>query len=78
MSRFRLKEWQVEDFSVGLDFFNRIRQIANDEDHHPDLHLVDFRNVAVELWTHVADGLTEDDFILAAKIDALPVKLKRQ
>ena len=45
--------------------------------HHPDLHLVGYRNVAIEIWTHAANGLTENDFILAAKIDLLPVELKK-
>jgi 4a-hydroxytetrahydrobiopterin dehydratase len=45
--------------------------VAELEGHHPDLHLTGYRNVAVELWTHAAGGLTENDFILAAKIDAL-------
>jgi 4a-hydroxytetrahydrobiopterin dehydratase len=70
------REWRVKDFATALDFFNRIGQIAEAEDHHPDLHLVGYRNVAVELWTHAAGGLTENDFILAAKLDTLPVELK--
>jgi 4a-hydroxytetrahydrobiopterin dehydratase len=71
------REWRVRDFATGLDFFNRIGRIAEQEDHHPDLHLMGYRNVAVELWTHAVNGLTENDFILAAKIDTLPVELKK-
>jgi 4a-hydroxytetrahydrobiopterin dehydratase len=70
------REWLVKDFLTALDFFNRIGAIAEAEDHHPDLHLVGYRNVAVELWTHAIGGLSENDFILAAKIDQLPVALK--
>lgn len=70
------REWRVKDFAAALDFFHRIGRIAEEEDHHPDLHLVGYRNVAVELWTHAVGGLTENDFILAAKIDTLPVELK--
>src|SRR5438105_3542955 len=70
------REWRVKDFLTALDFFNRIGVIAEAEDHHPDLHLVGYRNVAVELWTHAIGGLSENDFILAAKIDRLPVTLK--
>ena|SRR5581483_9776799 len=70
------REWRVKDFVTGLDFFNRIGQIAEAEDHHPDLHLVGYRNVTVELSTHAIGGLSENDFILAAKIDRLPVELK--
>jgi 4a-hydroxytetrahydrobiopterin dehydratase len=71
------REWRVKDFSTALDFFNRIGRIAEQEDHHPDLHLVGYRNVAVEIWTHAVGGLTENDFILAAKVDTLPVELKQ-
>jgi len=71
------REWRVQDFQTGLDFFNRVGQIAEAEDHHPDLHLVGYRNVTVEIWTHAIGGLSENDFILAAKIDKLPVELKR-
>jgi 4a-hydroxytetrahydrobiopterin dehydratase len=70
------REWRVKDFLTALDFFNRIGEIAEAEDHHPDLHLVGYRNVAVELWTHAIGGLSENDFILAAKIDRLRVVLK--
>ena len=51
--------------------------LAEAEDHHPDLHLEGYRNVWIELSTHAIGGLSENDFILAAKIDRLPVTLKR-
>jgi 4a-hydroxytetrahydrobiopterin dehydratase len=71
------RSWRVRDFLTGLDFFRRIGEVAEAEDHHPDLHLVGYRNLTVELWTHVAGGLTENDFILAAKINELePPALK--
>ena len=65
------RSWRVLDFGTGLDFFCRIGDVAEAEDHHPDLHLANYRDVTVELWTHAAGGLTENDFIMAAKIDAL-------
>jgi 4a-hydroxytetrahydrobiopterin dehydratase len=71
------REWRVKDFTTALDFFNRIGRVAEEEDHHPDLHLMGYRNVAIELSTHAVQGLTENDFILAAKIDRLPVELKK-
>lgn len=71
------REWRVRDFLSGLDFFQRIGKLAEDEGHHPDLHLAGYRNVAIEIWTHAVGGLTENDFILAAKIDKLPVELKK-
>lgn len=63
--------WRVADFMEGLNFFQRIAGVAETEDHHPDLHLTDYRLVLIELWTHAAGGLTENDFIIAAKINAL-------
>lgn len=70
------REWRVKDFVAGLDFFRRVGELAEAEGHHPDLHLAGYRNVAIEIWTHAVNGLTENDFILAAKIDQLPVELK--
>ncbi len=71
------REWQTKDFDEALVFINRIGDVARSEDHHPDLHLTNFRNVTVELTTHAAEGLTDNDFIVAAKIDSLPVELKQ-
>jgi 4a-hydroxytetrahydrobiopterin dehydratase len=65
------RAWRVRDFATGIDFFCRIADVAEAEDHHPDLHLANYRDVTVELSTHAAGGLTENDFIMAAKIDAL-------
>ena len=70
------KEWVVRNFLAGIDFFQRVARLAEDEGHHPDLHLAGYRNVAIEIWTHAIGGLSENDFILAAKIDRLPIKLK--
>ena len=64
--------WRVKDFVTGLDFFRRVGDLAEAEGHHPDLHLANYRDATIELWTHAAGGLTENDFILAAKIDKLP------
>jgi 4a-hydroxytetrahydrobiopterin dehydratase len=71
------REWRVRDFMEAMAFFGRVAEIAEAEDHHPDLHLVGYRNVTIEIWTHAVGGLTENDFILAAKIDTLPVELKK-
>jgi 4a-hydroxytetrahydrobiopterin dehydratase len=68
------KEWVVEDFMAALEFFNRVAELAEEEGHHPDLHLEGYRNMSIELWTHAIGGLSENDFILAAKIDLLPVR----
>ena len=71
------REWRAKDFLVALDFFNRVGKLAEEEDHHPDLHLVGYRNVAIEISTHAIGGLSENDFILAAKIEQLPIELKK-
>jgi 4a-hydroxytetrahydrobiopterin dehydratase len=70
------KEWTVKNFMAGMNFFNRCAELAEAEGHHPDLHIEGYRNVSVELWTHAIGGLSENDFIVAAKIDKLPITLK--
>lgn len=68
------KDWTVKNFMAGMDFFNRVAQLAEEDGHHPDLHLEGYRRVWIELWTHAIGGLSENDFILAAKIDQLPLR----
>jgi 4a-hydroxytetrahydrobiopterin dehydratase len=70
------KDWVVKNFMAGMDFFNRVAELAEQEGHHPDLHLEGYRNLSIEIWTHAIGGLSENDFILAAKIDQLPIKVK--
>lgn len=72
------KEWTVKNFLAGLRFFNAVAEVAEADQHHPDLHLAEYRKVCIELWTHAIGGLSENDFILAAKIDQLPVDVKKQ
>lgn len=57
-------------FMDAIRFIDRMAELAEAEGHHPDFAL-HYRQVDVTVWTHVVDGLTENDFILAAKIDAL-------
>ena len=71
------KQWTAKNFMAGLEFFKQIAQLAEDEGHHPDLHLVGYRHVTIEIWTHAIGGLSENDFILAAKIDQLPIDLQK-
>jgi 4a-hydroxytetrahydrobiopterin dehydratase len=66
----------VKHFQAAMDFFNRVAEVAEEDGHHPDLHLEGYRNVAIELWTHAIGGLSENDFILAAKIDQIPIEAK--
>ncbi|MGI8982020.1 MAG: 4a-hydroxytetrahydrobiopterin dehydratase [Pirellulaceae bacterium] len=72
------REWVVKNFMAGMNFFGDVAKLAEGEGHHPDLHLAGYRNVAIEIWTHAIGGLSENDFILAAKIDKLPVELKKK
>jgi 4a-hydroxytetrahydrobiopterin dehydratase len=62
------KEFSFKNFADALAFANRVGEIAEEENHHPDLH-VSWGKVAVELSTHAIGGLSENDFVLAAKID---------
>jgi 4a-hydroxytetrahydrobiopterin dehydratase len=65
------KDWEMKNFKAGMAFFNRVADLAEAEGHHPDLHLEGYRNAWIEIWTHAIGGLSENDFILAAKIDQL-------
>jgi len=62
------KEYKFPDFQTALDFVNKAGAIAEEQGHHPDIYLA-WGKVGVKVWTHKIDGLTESDFILAAKID---------
>lgn len=62
------KEFPFPDFATGLAFTNQIGAIAEEQGHHPDIHLA-WGKVRVTIWTHAIDGLTRSDFVLAAKID---------
>ena len=64
------REFTFEDFRQALDFVNEVGQLAEEQGHHPDIYLR-YGKVKVQLWTHKIDGLHENDFIMAAKIDAL-------
>ncbi|ERN14200.1 uncharacterized protein LOC18442456 [Amborella trichopoda] len=68
------RSWKVKSFTKGLEFFQLVADVAEAEGHHPDLHLVGWNNVKIEIWTHSVGGLTENDFILAAKINALDIE----
>ena len=62
------KEFQFPDFKSALDFVNKAGAIAEEQGHHPDVYLA-WGKVQFTIWTHKINGLTESDFILAAKID---------
>ena len=62
------REFRFPDFKQALEFVNRVGALAEEQGHHPDM-LLAWGKVEVTLWTHKIDGLTESDFIMAAKID---------
>ena len=62
------KEYRFEDFRQALDFTNKVGEMAEDQNHHPDI-LLAWGKVRVTIWTHKIDGLTESDFVFAAKAD---------
>jgi 4a-hydroxytetrahydrobiopterin dehydratase len=64
------KEYTFPDFRGALAFTNRVGELAEAEGHHPDIHLA-WGKVRLTVWTHKIDGLTESDFILAAKAEQL-------
>lgn len=70
------REWTAKNFLAAIDFFQRVADLAEEEGHHPDLHLTGYRNAAIELSTHAIGGLSENDFVLAAKINDLPIEQK--
>jgi 4a-hydroxytetrahydrobiopterin dehydratase len=63
------KKYDFEDFARALEFTTEVGRIAEEEGHHPDIYLT-WGMVNLSIWTHKIDGLTESDFILAAKADS--------
>ena len=64
------KEYPFKDFREALEFTNRVGELAEAQGHHPDIYLA-WGKVRLTVWTHKTDGLTESDFVFAAKVDKL-------
>lgn len=64
------KEYKFKDFIGAINFVERVADVAEMEDHHPDIHVY-YSKVILELWTHAIGGLSLNDFIVAAKVDAV-------
>jgi len=64
------KDYEFEDFKSALDFVNKVGDLAEAEGHHPDIYL-SWGKVTISLWTHKINGLSESDFVLAAKAETL-------
>ncbi len=67
------KEYRFKDFREALDFTNKVGELAEAQGHHPDIYLA-WGKVKLTIWTHQINGLTESDFVLAAKADKLLVQ----
>lgn len=65
------RKYKLKDFATALALLQKVGELAEAEDHHPDLHLTGYRHVTLELSTHAIGGLSANDFIVAAKIDRL-------
>ena len=78
----QVSEWKVveehhiertfgfSNFREALEFTNQVGELAEEQGHHPDIYLA-WGKAGIKIWTHKIDGLTESDFVMAAKIDAL-------
>lgn len=64
------KQFKLEDFKKALDFVNKVGEVAEKEQHHPDIYIF-YNKVQIDLFTHAVGGLSENDFIVAAKIDSI-------
>ncbi|CAI5477356.1 unnamed protein product [Closterium sp. Yama58-4] len=65
------RQWRTRNFLAGLTLFQRVAEVAEAEGHHPDLHLEGWNHARIDIYTHAIGGLHENDFVLAAKINAL-------
>lgn len=69
------RDFNFDSFNKNIDFVNQVARIAEEEQHHPNM-CISYDNLKIEVWTHAIDGLSENDFILAAKIDELNQKTR--
>ncbi len=63
--------FRCKDFKDAVSLINRVCTVAESNDHHPDLHLTGYRNLTIEISTHSIGGLSDNDFVLAAKLDRI-------
>jgi 4a-hydroxytetrahydrobiopterin dehydratase len=66
-----VREWRFEDFREAIAFVNRVAEVAEEANHHPDIFVHGWNKVKLSLTNHSAGGLTETDFVVAARFDAL-------
>ncbi len=70
-------KFTFKDFKEALDFINKVGELAQSENHHPDIFLYNYKKVDITLSTHAIGGLSSNDFIMAAKINNLESLLER-
>ncbi len=73
-----VREFVMKNFLAAVRAIERIAEIAEGENHHPDIHLTGYRKLKICLTTHALGGLSENDFIVAAKINELAMEFKKQ
>ena len=86
----KIPEWTIDDsgkiisrtysaknFMAAIHFIEKVAAVAESEGHHPDIHLTGYRKLKIDLSTHAIGGLSENDFIVAAKINELPIETKQ-
>jgi 4a-hydroxytetrahydrobiopterin dehydratase len=69
------RDFEFKDFVQSMEFINNVADIAEEQGHHPNIHVF-YNKVTLELWTHAINGLFTNDFILAAKIDKIADEMK--
>ncbi len=68
------RQFECPNFRAALAFVNRVGMLAEEEGHHPDIHITGWNKVELVLWTHTVGGLSVNDFVLARKVDELVAK----
>ena len=63
------KDFSFKNFKEAMDFVNKVADVAESAGHHPNIYVHEYKNVKIEIFTHAIKGLSENDFIVAAKID---------
>ena len=66
-----VRDWELKDFAAAIAFVNRVAEVAEDMNHHPDILVHGWNKVRLSVTNHSAGGLTEADFELAGRVDAL-------
>ena len=71
------RDYNAKNFMTAVNFMTQVAAVAESENHHPDIHLTGYRKLRIDLSTHAIGGLSENDFIVAAKINELSIELKK-